>query len=308
MGTLMALLLPSIQAAGEVVRRMQCANNLKQLALAAHHYHSMDGAFPPGLNQFEASTSPRYRGTSVFTFLLPHLEQGTLLADWDYTRPLNNAYGGVQARAATVLPVLLCPSDQIPANPMVEKGRYYGMTSYGGNGGTRSFDPALSACDGIFHTTGPASEPNPNQSVVRLAMVTDGTSQTILFGERRHDDPKFETFAVRRWADSLDSLGRWAAIGGRKSIGDVTMSGFVPINYVMPVDFDHRHQAQPPVSSSRDFYLYEQRRTCAFGSSHPGGANFAFADGSVRFLDESLPLDTLQALCTRDAKELIDGY
>ena len=83
-GMLLALLLPAVQAAREAARRIECANNLKQLCLGAHGFHDTHGAFPPGLDQFEASSSPRYRGTSVFTFLLPYLELGTLLADWDY--------------------------------------------------------------------------------------------------------------------------------------------------------------------------------------------------------------------------------
>ena len=307
-GVLLALLLPAVQASREAARRIKCANNLKQLCLAAHSFHDGHGEFPPGLDQFEAPSSPRYRGTSLFTFLLPHLELGTLLADWDYEFPLNNAYGGVNARAATILPILLCASDRLAKNPIVRSGRYYGMTSYGGNGGTRSFDPALATCDGIFHTTGPASQPDPDQLPVGLSQVTDGSSHTILFGERNHYDPNYETFAAHSWTDSLDSLGRWAAIGGRKSIADVSMSAFVPINYQMPVDFDHRGEATPPLSSSGDFDIHQQRRMCAFGSSHPGGANFGLADGSVRFLAESLPLDTLQALCTRNAKEMISGF
>ncbi len=306
-GVLTTLLLPAVQAAREAARRAQCANHVRQLALAAHQYHTSHETFPPGLNQMEVSGSPRFRGTSLFTFLLPHLEEGSVLADWDYAAPLNNAYGGRQARAARVLSVLLCGSDRIAENPIMESGRHYGMTSYGGNGGSRSFDPALAACDGIFHTTGPASEPEANQSCVSLAMIGDGASQTVLFGEREHEDANFATFAARSWTDSLMSLGRWAAIGGRKSIGDVTMSAYVGINYRMPVDFDRREEIDPPAPSARDFYVYEQRRICAFGSGHPGGANFALADGSVRYLAESLPLDTLRALCTRSAGEVIQG-
>ena len=150
-GVLIAILLPAVQAAREAARRAQCANNLKQLALAAHNYHDAHGIFPPGLNQFTASSSPRFRGTSLFTFLLPYLEQGNVLAGWDYGRPLNNTRGGADAPSATVLPVFLCPSDVIEENPVVVAGRYYGMTSYGGNGGTRSYDPDLAACDGVFH-------------------------------------------------------------------------------------------------------------------------------------------------------------
>ncbi len=304
-GTLSALLLPAVQASREAVRRVQCGNQLKQLALAAHNYHTARAMFPPGLEQHEVSSPPRFRGTSLFTFLLPYLEQGNVLRDWDYDAPLDNTKGGRSARSATVLPVLLCPSESIEENPVAVAGRYYGMTSYGGNGGTCSYYPDQATCDGIFHTTGPASLPKPDQQPVSFAMVRDGTSKTILFGERSHDDPNIETFADSHWAEPLKYLGRWAAIGGRKRIADVTLSAQVPINYRIPVTFGDRGQADPPLETSRDFEIYEDRRKCAFGSSHPHGVNVAMADGSVHFLRESLPLETLQALCTRAGGELV---
>lgn len=306
-GALTALLLPAVQAAREAARRTQCANRLRQLAVAAHNYHLSHETFPPGLNQFEVPSPPRFRGTSLFTFLLPHLEQGNLLEGWDYAFPLNNTDGGPAARSATVLAVLLCPSDPIRENPVAVAGRYYGMTSYGGNGGTRSYYPDRATCDGMFHTTGPASHPHPNQQPVSLSMVLDGTSQTIMFGERSHRDPNLESFAEAYWAESLAYLGRWPAIGGRKRIADVTLSAFAPINYRIPFDFGSRDQLQPPPESWRDFEIYEDRRKCAFGSDHPQGANFAFADGSVRFIGESLPLESLQAMCTRNGEEVVDG-
>jgi prepilin-type N-terminal cleavage/methylation domain-containing protein/prepilin-type processing-associated H-X9-DG protein len=307
-GILLGLLLPAVQAAREAARCMQCANNLKQLALAAHEYHEAHETFPPGLNQFEFPSSPRYRGTSVFTFMLPHLEQGTVLEDWDYTYPLRNTEGGPDARSAVVLSVFVCPSDSIEANPSVAGGCYSGMTSYGGNGGTRSFHPLHATCDGMFHTTGPASVPQPDQGPVSTAMVGDGTSNTILFGERCHDDPNLKTFAAVYWAQSIETVGSWSAIGGRRRIGDVTMSAFVEINYQTPVDYDHRDEAVPPASSWRDFEIHEDRRLCAFGSNHRSGANFALVDGSVRFLSETLPLETLQALCTRAGQEVITEF
>lgn len=181
------------------------------------------------------------------------------------------------------------------------------MTSYGGNGGTRSYHPTEATCDGMFHTTGPASDPEPNQRPVSLSTVSDGTSQTILLGERSHTGPNLETFVAVYWAESLKYLGRWAAIGGRKRIGDVTMSAFAPLNYRIPFDYGNRGQADPPPASVLDFEIYEDRRKCAFGSSHSKGANFAFVDGSVRFLEESLPLDTLRALCSRNGHEVVPG-
>ena len=117
-----------------------------------------------------------------------------------------------------------------------------------------------------------------------------------------------ETFAGMYWAESLRYLGRWPAIGGRKRIGDVTMSALVPVNYRLPFDYEHCAQASPPVGSAADFEIHEDRRKCAFGSAHPGGANFAFADGATRFLSETLPLGSLRALCTRNGGEVVDRW
>ena len=303
-GTLMALMLSAIHSSREASRRAQCLNNVRQLAAAALNFHAARETFPPGLEQDEFSSRPRYRGTSLFTFLLPYLGNGSILTDWNYDAPMENTHGGAKARSAKVISGLICPCDPIEENPVAVEGRYFGMTSYGGNGGTRSFHPEFATCDGVFHTTGSASVPEPNQQPVSLSMIRDGGNCTLLFGERSHVDHNLESFAHASWADSLDTLGRWAAIGGRKRIGDVTMSGFVPINYRIPVDYEHREEAEPPMTSSRDFAAYEDRRTCAFGSNHGGGANFAFVDGSARFLSEDLPLDTLQALCTRNGSEI----
>jgi len=71
------------------------------------------------------------------------MEQGTVVAGWDYAFPMNNADGGLTARTAAVIAVLVCPSDRIAENPILASGRYYGMTSYGGNGGTPFLQPRL---------------------------------------------------------------------------------------------------------------------------------------------------------------------
>jgi len=307
-GMLVALSLPAVQMAREAARRVQCANRLKQIALAAHNYHDVHCTFPPGLNQSEFYFSPRFRGTSLFAFLLPYLERRNLYLLWDQVEPSNNCRGGLDAPAAVVIPGLVCPSDRIVHNPVEKSGRYFGITSYGGNGGTRSYYPNLATVDGIFHTTGRASHPNPNQRPVSLEMVHDGTSCTLFFGERNHHDPNFESFAEAHYTTSLRYLGAWAAIGGRKRISDVTMSAYAPINHQQAFDPEHRATANPPVNSSWDFDYYEDLRYCAWGSNHPGGANFAFVDGSVHFLSESLPLVTLRALSTRSGQEVGADY
>ncbi len=307
-GMLIALLLPAVQAAREAARRAQCANNLKQLALAAHHYHEALRTFPPGLNQFEFAASPRYRGTSLFAFLLPYMEGGTIADAWDYGDPTNNAIGGPAALTAVVLPTLVCPSDAIRKNPAEKNGEFYGMTSYGGNGGRRSYLPDFATADGVFHTTGPASQPQPNQQPVAIDAISDGTSNTLLFGERSHRDPNYDTFATACWTEPLESLGSWAAVGGRKRIGDVTMSAHAPINYTLPFDYPGRQQANPPLNSSNDFRAYEDLRVCAFGSRHPAGAMFALADGSVRFIADTVSRATLEALSTRAGGEVAGEY
>ncbi|MDR3619166.1 MAG: DUF1559 domain-containing protein [Paludisphaera borealis] len=295
---LVGLLLPAVQGAREAARRLQCTNNLKQLGLATHNHIDVMGRYPPGVDQSYFATSPVYRGTSVFVHLLPFLEQKPLRDAWATTDPLVNTEGGDASRTAVVLTALLCPSDQLTQHTVVQQGWTYALTSYGGNGGSRSYSPEKGTTDGIFHTTGPASEPKPNQTTVRPADVVDGASHTLLFGERYHGDRNFESFATAKWIDPLDAWGWWGYSGGRKAIGHVTMSTAAPINYRLPFGFSDT--ASPP-----EFQPLAELRLNAWGSGHPGGANFAFADGSVRFLKDQTAPAVLTALGTRRGREVV---
>jgi prepilin-type N-terminal cleavage/methylation domain-containing protein/prepilin-type processing-associated H-X9-DG protein len=307
---LIGLLLPAVQKVREAANRMSCTNNLKQLALAAHTYHDANHSFPPGLTQIP---SP-FRGNSLFAHLLPYFEQDNLHRQWDFANPARNTAGGRSARSATVLKVLLCPTDVLAQNPVDYRGTFYGATSYGGNGGTRSYFPSSSTADGMFFTTGPASSPRANQAPVRMAEVVDGTSNTLFFGERFHSDPNFDSFSTVggspvAYTDPIWNWSWWAPSGGFNGIGDVTMSAFVPINYRHPCNYANRGQCSPAITgSTSSFFIWQDRRLCAWGSGHAGGANFAFVDGSVRFLSDSLPLVTLQALGTRAGGETVSNF
>lgn len=302
-GILIALLLPAVQQVREAARRAQCQNNLKQLALAAAQHEVNKRLFPPGFEQRMFPAAPTYRGTTVFVYLLPYLEQKAIYDRWNFDDPLQNATGDDRVISARVLASLLCPADLLPKNPVPEARFTYALTSYGGNGGTRSYFPTSAATDGMFHATGPASEPLPNQSAVSLTEVHDGATHTILFGERSHRDFNYAGFVAIGWTQSLPTWGWWAAAGGRKCVGHVTLSAAAPVNFRIRFDQVTAYTATPPASSPDSFAYYADLRLSSYGSQHSGGANFAFADGSVRFLNEDLPLAVLQALSTRAGRE-----
>jgi prepilin-type N-terminal cleavage/methylation domain-containing protein/prepilin-type processing-associated H-X9-DG protein len=301
-GLLAALLLPAVQSAREAGRRSQCANQLRQLGLATLSFADAKKGFPPGIEQWYFSDAVSHRGVPLFAFLLPYLEEANVLIDWDYVDPMNNTAGGATAKTAVLLPLLICPSDDIPANPIetADRAWTYALTSYGGNGGTRSYMPERASADGIFHTVGPASQPLQNQRAVRPRDVTDGLSKTLLFGERSHADANYSTFNAALWGEPLAEWGWWSASTSRKMIGHVTMSALVPINFRLPFSYADRSGQSPSASSFANFTReWGERRLCAYGSEHPTGANFTYADGSTRFVTDEMELATLQAVSTR---------
>jgi prepilin-type N-terminal cleavage/methylation domain-containing protein/prepilin-type processing-associated H-X9-DG protein len=296
--TLIGLLLPAVQKVREAANRMRCLNNLKQLALAAHHYHDATGRFPGGARlPVDVGGTPS-GGTNLWVELLPYFEQGNLYKKWDSNDNRNNVAGGRDAAQAQLISILLCPSDPLPArvweltaetaaSPPWSRG-FYGLSSYGGNAGKRS-----------VHSGGPPAFPRISRdgvfylgSNIRLADVTDGTSNTFLFGERLHHDPEFDRLRPLAWPDAtpVGGWGRWGYVANAGVMFQVTLHTAAPINYRVP--------------PGGDFSTLENRG-CAFGSGHPGGANFAFADGSVRFLSDTTPLPTLQALSTRAGGEVV---
>lgn len=304
-GVLIALLLPAVQAAREAARRSQCVNNLKQLVLACHNYESAVGVYPPGQMRIGGfPTAPRFRGTALFVHILPYLEQPALFHRWNFSDPLDNT-AGTTANTATILNALICPSDVIPQNPIAAAPRYYALTSYGGNGGSQSHPPANISSDGMFHSTGPAT---PGFYEVRPAAVIDGLSNTLFFGERNHLDPNYDSFhTAGLTTEPMWQWGWWAPSGGQFGLSDVTMSTLAPINYKLGFSYTTRPSG---VSNTTAFAPHDTQRVCAFGSNHPGGANFAFVDGSVRFLKQTVSQSIFKALGTRAGGEVLsaDAY
>ncbi len=305
-GVLVALLLPAIQASRESARRTQCASQLRQLGIASHNFVDSQRHFPPGLEQWYFNSAVSHRGIPLFAFLLPHLEEANVLVAWDYDDPINNANHGAKSKTAVVLPLLICPSDQIDVNPIVMAARdwHYGLTSYAGNGGSRAYFPEDAVTDGMFHTTGEASEPKRYQQPVALRQVTDGMSRTLLFGERYHDDPNYLTFNASGWGEPLKEWGWWGASTSRKMIGHVTLSSFAPLNYQLPFSYGSRAGQSPPADGFAQFNgYYVDLRIAAYGSGHTEGVNLCFADGSVQFTSDTIDHAVLKAMSTRAGSE-----
>ena len=272
-GVLIALLLPAVQSAREAARRAQCANNLKQLGLASANYESSNGVFPLGCymmpNPGDPNSGPcsgQYEH-SILIRLLPFVEQSTLYNAFNtnihFSFPDN---GTVQA---TGLKALWCPSD--PSVSQIDYSIFaYGMrfTSYKGNAGTwfspgRYADPScsdynfgtqISQANGIFNF----------YSRTTIAAITDGTTNTALMAE----------FAYGKLSRADRICWAWWDSG---NYSDTMYSSSYPLN-----PFNNGSYVSNGAAITSDIH------TSAASSFHPGGANFAFCDGSVRFIKDSI--------------------
>ena len=302
---LIGLLLPAVQKVREAAARAKCQNNLKQIALAAHSAHDALGALPPGV----AYPGRDGRYTSVFVELLPHLEQSALAARWDYFSPGNN-FGGAQSVAARVVPVYVCPSADVPENPVAFGATLFGVTTYGANAGQKAFPAARATSDGLF---GYSTAARPNR--VRIDDIADGSSNTILFGEKLLGDGNLDSYLAARLMpppnpplQSASASSGWATVpgpyagAGLLSIGSFSINFTFPNHYEPPKDLPPGTVA-PPVDWG-DLGTIGWDRLGAYGSKHHGLANFAFADGRVRAVRADIDIFTLTALSTRAGGEM----
>jgi prepilin-type N-terminal cleavage/methylation domain-containing protein/prepilin-type processing-associated H-X9-DG protein len=274
---LIALLLPAVQAAREAARRMQYTNNLKQLGLAAMNYESSSGSLPSGDYGAPRQSDGAIRtGLSVLVRLMPFVEgQNTFnSANFSYTA----TSAGNATVASTGISALWCPSDPVVAQSQpldasyglpagTNLVQYY--TSYGGCQGMWSLDVLFS--DDVNYGPGFYSKRLTNMnglifssSTVKLAEITDGMSNTILFAERPHGRISNVT--------GDQTYYHWWNSG---YYTDAMCETFYPIN--------SQFRGLPLIDGSTD-----EDWVMTVGSFHPGGANVGFADGSVRFIKDSI--------------------
>jgi prepilin-type N-terminal cleavage/methylation domain-containing protein/prepilin-type processing-associated H-X9-DG protein len=279
---LIALLLPAVQSAREAARRAQCTNNLKQLALAVHNYVSSNDCFSMGLlDQYSADTKLGAVPNNLWT------SYGPMLPLTQYTEQLSlfnamNFMINVYDRANTTingtgLSILWCPSDAGVNGSVADPYTYQNGYDIGVSAGTASPLPEVMRYSSYAGMAGPWLNTQfgivapPQQkgvfyaySVTKIASITDGTSNTVMFGEH-----------TRNIENSTDAVcWHWWTSG---NYGDTICTAFFPINPQKRLPYSVLWSPQQASNT-----------VTAVSSAHPGGANVALCDGSVRFIKDTI--------------------
>lgn len=309
---LIALLLPAVQQAREAARRTQCKNQLKQLGIALHNYHDVNQSFPIGARN--PISAPNWR-----VAVLPYLENSNLYAELDIDS--SSTVGGFSSQredsgtygygagpnsvlAGLMLPGWNCPSNPASTNALAQSPTYNnaeaGQThDYVGISGAAP-DPAghpgtnsaVTGYDGIFAENGMLYA----NGVTRLRSVPDGTSNTMIVGEQ---SGLVGTLDIR-----ANYHGGWAGITTAGNPASFTGSpygaGITTVRY--------------PINASTDICTVTSGCNSVFdantvlNSMHPGGTHVLLADGSARFVADTVDFATLLKLSARNDEELLGDF
>ena len=312
-GLLLALLLPAIQAVRESGRRTSCANNLHQLGDALHSYESAHHALPTGADAKQWPAGPTFPYTmyrwSTFVYLLPYIEETSVYNSLDLTQPLyTNLFGSISASnvepLAHVIPNLMCPSDtgQIPS-PIFGPLNYSACTGDGRDGGSPF------QTNGLFYIN----------SRTRLRDVTDGLSKTIAMSESTLGTGG-KSFTSQ--LDKIDHQTVYAYVFGTP-LTDDNCNAAINFNWTDPRSFSWANGEYRSGLFNNYLTPNSPRVDCmasalntgdpnlslaAYGwrtarSRHIRGVNLLMADGSVRFVSETVAPALWQALSTRAGGE-----
>ena len=292
-GILIALLLPAVQAAREAARRAECSNNLKQIGLALHLHHEQKGFFPPGHFWPESNLGNADGAEACWpTYVLPYLEQGALFDKIDWTLSFGHAsYGPNYVNkdiTGQILPTFRCPSGT-KAKPMVFSGvECYARGSYVANNGFGPMEdsdlsdlPVQRIVPGTSVTSPYAAGVFYLNSETRVADIKDGTTNTAMISEIRL------------------VLGNDFRGVMHYPEGPLYHHNYTP-NSLVPDEIRQTHcvnEKEAPCTGT--FSSWNPRLlTLTARGYHPGGVNLLLGDGSVRFISESIALNTWRALAT----------
>ncbi len=290
---LIALLLPAVQQAREAARRTQCKNNLKQLALALHNYHDTHRVLAPGyIDDPNDTGGVDGYGWAWGTLLLPLIEQAPL-----YNR-LNPGPNKVTSVLVNDLPALqqplaafVCPSavdEPLNSHWVFHDGtanRSLAKSNYAGVCGWAYTNTTTLDRGGVFF----------RNSAITLSDIHDGTSNTLLFGEK-----------VRQHPRSKNVLGGsvWAATN-RTNLMGTSGQNTNHVGCVLGATHQSHAVNGDPQAASLDMAFTPM----VFVSQHAGGCHFAMCDGSVRFLSENLDqVNLMRWLSQRDDKQTIGEF
>jgi prepilin-type N-terminal cleavage/methylation domain-containing protein/prepilin-type processing-associated H-X9-DG protein len=269
-GILVALLLPAVQAAREAARRMQCINNLTQLVLAVQNYEMAFGVYPPGtINETGPIVNePVGYHHNWMSQILPYIEEKTTHQHIDFTVGVYDDENLLPRQVAISL--FRCPSHPVQDGEIAQNsyvGCHHDLA-----------EPIDVDNNGVFFLN----------SAVRYEDIPDGTTHTIFLGE------KVSTENDLGWMSGTRATLRNTGERINASLADYRsrrgLRGMAP---------------PPPIDPRQDPDQDPDLAVGGFASHHPGGANFAFGDGSVRFLSETVELDTLRKFGNRADGELM---
>ncbi len=301
-GILIALLLPAVQAAREAARRTQCKSHLKQIGVALHNYHDSHRSFPPFLINRSGSPSRIAdvdKGANWLVFLLPYAEQQPLYDQWDFDIPANQNPGRSEE-----LSIYKCPSDpQSDGN----------LCSYAGGGWARgNYGMNVSPCEhGVGSTASSLGGIGGANRRVRLADIKDGTSNTVAVDE------------LRAGMNEYDLRGCWAMPGLSAGTAAMYNDASAP-NSREPYSDDMENCAVSGMLGNADSGMgcFDGNDTAQMTgrSEHPGGLQILMADGSARFISDTIdfkrtsvgcgppPHGTWQSLHTRGGHEVVGEF
>jgi prepilin-type N-terminal cleavage/methylation domain-containing protein len=282
---LIGLLLPAVQKVREAAARMKCSNNLKQIGLGLHNFHSAMGRFPAGGDAL---------GFSAHAYLLPYIEQDNLYKTINFTVAPTNAANA--APLAQSIPIFLCPSDPQSALPAGQGGNNY-VWNYGS--------------DILFRSNTGSGPFVFNGTSFRLTDLSDGTSNTAAFCERRKGDFNNGSITLASDLFNATSMGSPTTPDQAASM----CSAFVPVDPSTQFRSDYGSQWLQALH----YTMYQHvglpnSQGCAFppsncsmsaNSAHTSGLNLLLCDGSVRFVNNGINMPTWRALGTRSGGDLL---
>ena len=300
-GILIGLLLPAVQAAREAARRMQCTNNMKQLALAAHSYHDVNNNLPNDGYFIVGGNKQHWLG--VLAKSCPYLEQTAVYELFDWNLNYNEANTNAKASQSRV-DAFLCPSCSTLYSAGSGETDWY-TSHYYGNGGATGLKPDSETVKyGQITTRSTSGEISDNGLLTvgyhrNFAFASDGTSNTVLYFESSWNDYK----GYRGWprGSYIVNKGSGYQTPNNGYWNTCSIKSFATKFYI---NAGIQAASRGDTSTTSGTGRFSPFKVVGIWSSHhPGGLNVSMADGSVRFLSETTSDNVLLSIASANGSE-----